>query len=272
MLAIGTASMAAATAIALGVGATPLLLFMAYLFSYGAYMMNRGAEIESDVLSHPERTAHLSPRGKYLPEISLGCFLIGFLLAISVNLIFTVALLVPLALSILYSIGSKRLVGVLGTTKLKDQLLVKNFVVSLGWSLIPLLVGLYYLKFEPVLLLFALFIFLRFMVSTLIFDIRDAEGDKKLGIRTVPSVYGVAKTYELMAALDLATLGYLALVVALGLVPSFTATFAVLPLYSLGYSALARRPGANIGFLCDVVVDGEYLAWGPLMYIGAAIF
>lgn len=272
MLAVGTASMAAASAIALGVAATPLLLVMAYLFSYGAYMMNRSAEIDVDSVSHPERTAHLSTRRKYLPVISGSCFLVGYVIAITVNTIFFVALLVPLALSFMYSVGSKRLVGVVGVSKLKEKLLVKNLVISLGWSLIPLLVGLYYLRFETVLALMAGFIFLRFMVSTLIFDVRDVAGDKEQGIRTVPAVYGTDKTYRLMAGLDVATLAYIAAVVYLGLLPPAVWILAILPIYSLGYSALARRPKANLGFICDVLVDGEYLFWGPLMYIGAAVF
>jgi len=272
MLAVGTASIAAASAIALGAVSTPFLLVMAYLFSYGAYMMNRSAEIDSDVISHPERTAHLSGRRRYLPVISAAYFLLGYLLAITVNLVFFLALLLPLALSLLYSVGSKRLVRVMGATKLKEKLLLKNVAISFGWSLIPLLVGLYFLKFELVLALFSFFIFLRLMVNTLIFDIRDVEGDKEQGIRTVPAVYGVGTTYRLMGALDLAGLAYVSILVAMKIFPGFMAILLVLPIYSLGYSALARQPGANLSYICDVVVDGEYLAWGPLMYIGAAIF
>jgi 4-hydroxybenzoate polyprenyltransferase len=272
MLAVGTASIAAASAILLGVAATPLLLVMAYLFSYGAYMMNRSTEIGSDAASHPERTAHLDSRKKYLPAISGGCFLLGYVFAYTVNLIFFAALLVPLAFSIMYSVGSKRLVGVIGVARLKEKLFVKNLFVSLGWALIPLLVGLYYLKFEGILLLMGGFIFLRLMVNTLIFDVRDAEGDRAQGIRTVPVVYGTAGTYRIMAAIDLGTLAYLVGTILAGLLPITAAVLALLPAYSLAYSSLARRPGANLGLICDVLVDGEYLLWGPLMYIGAAVF
>ena len=272
MLAFGTASMAAASAILMGLTATPLLLVMAYLFSYGAYMMNRGAEIDSDALSHPERTAHLGSRKRYLSAISSGCFLLGYVFAFTVNLIFFAALLVPLAFSLLYSVGSKRLVGVIGVSKLKDKLLVKNLFISLGWSLIPVLVGLYYLKLEMALALMGGFIFLRFIVSTLIFDVRDVDGDREQGIRTVPVVYGVGGTYRMMAALDLVTLAYVAAALALALLPIPAAILAILPAYSLFYAYLARRPGANLGFICDVLVDGEYLFWGPLVFIGAAIF
>jgi 4-hydroxybenzoate polyprenyltransferase len=272
MLALGTASIAAASALVLGVAATPLLLVMAYLFSYGAYMMNRSTEIESDALSHPERTAHLGSRKRYLPAISGGCFALGYVFAFTVNLVFFAALLVPLAFSLVYSVGSKKLVKVIGVSKLKEKLFVKNLMISFAWSLIPVLVGLYYLRFEEILVLMGAFIFLRLMVNTLIFDVRDVAGDKEQGIRTVPVVYGASATYRVMSVIDFATVAYLGLAVALRLLPLVASVLAILPVYSLGYAYFARRPNANLGFICDVLVDGEYLFWGPLMYIGAAVF
>jgi len=269
MLALGTASTAAASAILLGETATPLLLVMAYLFSYGAYMMNRSAEIEQDITSHPERTAHLSSRRRYLPIISGGSFLLGYALALTVNITFFGALLIPLGLSLLYSVGSKKLVGVFGVSKLKDKLLVKNLAISLGWSLIPVLVGLYYLRFAPVLGFIALFIFLRGMGSTMFFDIRDVEGDREQGIKTVPVVYGAPVTYKAIVALDVVGLVYLGSAVIVGVLPVFALVLAALPLYALGYAAFARRPGADLSFICDNVADAEDLLWGPLIYIGA---
>ncbi|MDG7007196.1 MAG: UbiA family prenyltransferase [Nitrososphaerota archaeon] len=271
MLAVGTASIAAASTVLLGVTATPLLLVMAYLFSYGAYMMNRTTEMDQDAVSHPDRTALLGGRRKYLPMISGGCFLLGYGFALTVNYVFFAALLVPLAFSLAYSVGSKRLVGVIGVSKLKDKLLVKNMFVSLGWALVPVMVGFYYLRFEQVILVMGVFIFLRLMVNTLIFDVRDVEGDRAAGIRTVPAVYGADATYRIMASVDALALVFLAASIGLGLLPTTAAILGTLPVYSLGYTALARRPKANLSFICDVLVDGEYLIWGPLMYLGAAI-
>ena len=115
------------------------------------------------------------------------------------------------------------------------------------------------------------FIFLRLMVNTLIFDVRDVEGDRAAGIRTVPAVYGADATYRIMASIDAMALAFLAASIGLGLLPTMAAILGLLPVYSLGYTILARRPKANLSFICVVLVDGEYLIWGPLMYLGAAI-
>jgi len=45
-----------------------------------------------------------------------------------------------------------------------------------------------------------------------------------------------------------------------------------LPVYSSVYRWLASSERARIGFLCDVVADGEYVLWGPLIYLGKILF
>jgi 4-hydroxybenzoate polyprenyltransferase len=271
LLALGTASIAAAVATVLSEPVQPLLLVMAYLFSYGAYSMNRGAEFDQDDVSHPERTSLLAGRRKYLPVITGAYFVLGYALAATVNYVFFVALLVPLALSVLYSVGSKRLTGVLGVSKLKEKLLVKNLVVSLGWSLIPVLVGLYYLHLGAVLAVFSVLIFLRLLTNTLLFDVRDVEGDRAAGITTVPVAAGAARTFVAMGLVDAAAAAYLVLAVIGLWLPAFTLVYLALPVYSLAYAYLARRPGANMGLICDLMADGEFILWGPLMVIGKAL-
>ncbi len=268
MLAVGTASMAASFALVLGVIPTPLLLLMAYLFSYGAYTINRSSEIEQDALSNPTRTRRLAARRKYLPAIATACFAVGYALAATVNSIFLVALLIPLLLALVYSVGSKRLIRYLGVKRLKEKLLVKNLVVAFGWSLIPLLVALYYLDLTFAVVTFGAVVFLRLLTNTMIFDARDVEGDRKFGVRTIPVVFGIAPAFRLMLVVDVAMVAYLVLAISAGLLPAYTATMVVLPIYSYFYRYLARRPRANLGRICDIVADGEYLLWGPILYLG----
>ncbi len=267
-MALGTASIAAASATVLGGRPTLVLLIMAYLFSYGAYMMNRNAEMEEDAVSNPVRTSYLARRGKYLPLITLSCFAAGYFLAALTNLYFFLALLLPLFLSLLYSVGWGRLVPLLGARKLKDKLLFKNVSISFGWSLIPLLVALYYQDASLELLLLAPFIFLRLMLNTILFDLRDLEGDKANGIRTLPVAFGREWSFRVMAVVDLSSSLYLVSLVGLALLPTYALILILLPVYSAFYRWLASSERARIGFLCDVVADGEYILWGPLIYLG----
>jgi len=268
LLALGTASIAGAAAFLFGKDPTVVLLVMAYLFSFGAYMMNRSAEMDQDLASHPERTSYLAQRRRILPGVVAASFLIGYALAATVSWIFFVALLVPLALSLLYSVGSKHLVGLIGTRNLKQKLLLKNVSIALGWSLIPILVGLYFGAFDLPLLLLSPFIFMRLMTNTIIFDIRDTEGDRENAVKTMPTELGVSRSFDLVGAIDAFSAVYLLLVLALGLVPSYAVTLISLPIYSTIYRGFAMQSNANLSFICDVVADAEYILWGPLIYFG----
>ncbi len=268
MLAVGTGSMAASFAFIMGVTPTFALILMAYLFSYGAYTINRSSEIEQDAVSNPMRTHLMAARKHYLPAIALGSFAIGYAFAAAVNRIFFAALLLPLVLALAYSVGSRKLVPYLGVQKLKEKLLLKNIVVAFGWSLIPLLVSLYYLDLNITVLAFGAFVFLRLLSNTIIFDARDVSADSKFGVRTIPIAFGTAFSYRLMLFLDASAVAYLIGAIWLGLLPAYASILAALPAYSSFYRFLARRPNADMSRICDVIADGEYLLWGPIVYFG----
>jgi len=268
LLAFGTASIAAAAAFLLGVNPTLSLMVMAYLFSFGAYMLNRSAEFDEDAASNPGRTRYLARRKRILPAVVVGSFGLGYLLAATVSALFFVALLVPLALALAYSVGSKYMVSIIGTAKLKQKLLVKNISISLGWSLIPVLVGLYFGSSNYPLLLLAPFIFSRLMTNTIVFDVRDTEGDRANGVRTLPTELGLARSLRIVAGIDLASALYLGLLLLGGYLPLYAVALIVLPVYSTVYRWFASHSGANLNFICDVVADAEYIFWGPLIYLG----
>jgi geranylgeranylglycerol-phosphate geranylgeranyltransferase len=268
LLALGTASIAAAAAFLFGRPPTVILLVMAYLFSFGAYMMNRSAEMETDATSHPERTGYLAKRRSVLPGLVAGAFAAGYVLAATVNLAFFIALLVPLVLSLLYSVGSKHFVRFIGTQNLKQKLLMKNVSIALGWSLIPVLAGLYFGAFDAPLLLLCPFVFLRLVTNTIVFDIRDTEGDRENGVKTLPTEFGVPTSFRIVGIVDAISAVYLISILVTGLIPSFAATLVVLPIYSTVYRWAAIGNRGDMTILCDVVADAEYIFWGPLIYIG----
>jgi len=268
LLALGTASMAACASILMGQSPTLPLLVMAYLFSFGAYMLNRASDVGEDSVSNPGRTNYLSGRKRYLPAIAAASFLLGYALAAIRNLVFFTALLLPLLLALAYSIGSKRMAKLTGAKRLKDALLVKNVAISFGWSLIPILVGLYFLSVPDLLLALGVVIFLRLLVNTILFDVRDTEGDKMFGVRTLPTVYGQDRAFALMTVFDSLSAVAVVLLVASGVLPLYALALLAFTAYSFCYRALARRPGANLNLICDVLADGEYLLWGPVIYIG----
>jgi len=267
LLALGTASMAASAALIIGASPTWDLLVMAYLFSLGAYQINRISDFEQDEVSHPDRTAYIKSRLGLLKGISVFCFAVGYSLAFLRNLTFFAGLLVPLVLALAYSVGSSKMKGALGISRLKEGTLVKNVTISFGWSLVPFLVGLYFLQLPWGILAFAVFIFLRLMVNTIFFDQRDVKADAAFGVMTLPVKLGIARSTRVIDLLDLASGVFLAAAVLARVLPLFAAGLLVFVPYSFAYRAFARS-GSHADSVRDFAADGEYLLWGVVTYIG----
>ncbi|MDA4123892.1 MAG: UbiA family prenyltransferase [Thaumarchaeota archaeon] len=268
LLALGTSSIAATAALVLGKSPPLDLLLMAYLFSYGAYTVNRISDFEQDRVSHPERTSHLEGRRGALVAIAVASFLVGYGLAFLRNLVFFTGLLVPLALAVAYSVGSSRTKKMFGMSRLKEGLLIKNITISFGWALIPLLVGLYYLELPTAILALAPFIFLRLMVNSVFFDQRDVEADRAVGVRTLPSVMGLDKSWRVMDLLDVTSGVYLAALLVVGVLPVFVGVLLLFVPYSVLYRVYARRSSRHQDSVRDFAADGEYILWGVVTYLG----
>ena len=268
LLAMGTASIAASAAFVLGSSPSWDLLLMAYLFSFGAYTINRVSDFEQDRVSHPDRTSYLKGRRSILPAIAVVSFGIGYALAIIRNLFFFVGLLLPLLLAVAYSVGSKRMAKAFGISRLKEGWLVKNLVVSFGWSLIPILVGLYYLELPLAILALCPFIFMRLLVNTIFFDARDVAADVEHGVKTLPASMGIGRSWRLMDVIDIASGAYAVVLALSGVLPGFAGVLAVFTPYSFVYRYYSLRSSRHRDSLRDFVADGEYILWGFVMYLG----
>ena len=235
-------------------------------------MLNRGAEVVQDTVSNPLRTNFLlGRRGPYLTAISAASFALGYLLAATVNLVFLLALLVPMILAVAYTVGSKKLVGLIGSRRLKDKLMAKNLAISVGWSLIPILVGLYFRSLSIALLALAPFIFLRLMSNTIFFDLRDVSADSQFGVRTIPVVFGERSSYRAMELSDVIAASYIVILAFVRILPEYALLLILLPAYSFFYRWASRKSIASLSFLCDFVADAEYVLWGPLIFLGKVI-
>ena len=268
LLALGTASIAASAAFILGRTPGWDLLLMAYLFSFGAYSVNRLSDFEEDSISNPGRTSYLASRRRLLPIISGLSFGVGYALAILRNLVFFAGLLLPLLLAVAYSFGSKSMSRTLGISRLKEGFLVKNIAISFGWSLIPVLVGLYYLQLPLALFAFCPFIFMRLMVNTIFFDIRDVEADIKYGVKTLPDSIGIGASWRFMDIVDALSCVYIVSLFLIGVFPLFVGLLVVFTPYSMTYRYYARKTPKHKDSLRDFVADGEYIIWGLVTYIG----
>lgn len=208
------------------------------------YSFNRLADRSEDMQNLSDRTAFVGRYGRVLLAAGVILYLAASGIALARGVPGTPALAIPAAVAVLYSV-----VGV------KRILLVKNLLVGLSWGLIPLGVGVYHDVLWTVDILFmALFTTAVLTIAAAVFDIKDIEGDRAEGIRTIPIVLGVDRTRYLAAAAS-ATVGLVVagLLLAGVLSARYTVLFGLVG-YVAGYSMLARQDRTSLfyGFVIDV--------------------
>lgn len=87
------------------------------------------------------------------------------------------------------------------SNSLKRLPLVGNIAVALLTSLSILIVALYYKKNVDIIIIFSVFAFFISLIREIIKDMEDIKGDHAFGCKTLPLVYGIRKTKNILYVL-----------------------------------------------------------------------
>ena len=225
------------------------LLFILPLTAFSGtlliYTMNRYTDRKEDIINNPFRFQYLERFGKATLSIAIGLYLLSLFFLLQLNLATFLIALLPIFIAIIYSVF-----------RLKRVFLLKNISVSLGILCSVLIVMVTFNDFTIFSLLLSSFFFLNFLINTIIFDVKDIEGDVRYGIGTLPGKYGLKKTKMVCYAL---------LLVSVLLIPvliSFTQKSYLLLAYVLYiglYVTFADDPDKLPSWYYGIFVDGENL-------------
>jgi 4-hydroxybenzoate polyprenyltransferase len=91
----------------------------------------------------------------------------------------------------------------------------------------------------------------RVFVNTVIFDIRDVDGDRTNGIRTIPVIFGQSKTMAILLAVNSTLLSWL---VVEG---SREVLAAIMIVYGYAFILYFRKRRNSLAM--ELFVDGEWL-------------
>ena len=236
-----------------------LPLFIVFAATLFVYSLNRLTDIEEDLRNVPRRAAFIRRYGRlfFLAGVLLYVLAVGG--AFALGLSGAPFLFLPVVVAALYSLF-----------RVKRILLVKNLIVGLSWGVIPLGVGFYYgaVFVSEILVPFGFFT-VMLTVAAAVFDIKDIEGDRAEGIRTVPIVFGPKATrIGALAVTAVVAVAVVGLVVA-GVVPRQFLVFLGFLAYVAAYVpfATADRGPLFYGF----VIDGEHV-FLTLLVLGMEAF
>jgi 4-hydroxybenzoate polyprenyltransferase len=225
-----------------------LIVLSTFCIAAAGYIINDSYDIKIDIINKPKRVIV----GKLLTR-RIAIFSHTLLNFLGIILGFIVSWKVA-ALNLLVGFNLW-----LYSNSLKRLPLIGNIAVALLTSLSILIVALYYHKNIPLVIVFSVFAFFISLVREIIKDMEDIKGDLAFGCKTLPLVYGIRKTknvlYILIASFFI-SLVLLATEVNQNLVIYFS-IFILIPLSFLIYKLMVSDSSKDFRFLsklCKVIM------------------
>ncbi|MGF7118061.1 UbiA family prenyltransferase [Methanobacterium oryzae] len=207
------------------------LLLATFLSVFAVYCMNRLTDKEEDAVNSPERANFVNGNEKIIGLILFFSYFTSIVLGFLENIFAMLILLFPLCAGIAYNIKISPKIP-----RLKDIFAVKNIITALSWAVGTAFLPLTNSSGISLILIISLFyfFFIKSFVNTVLYDIRDIEGDIANGIKTIPVGIGKLKTKKLLLILTSSLIPVsliLLLINEISLVPFITMVFCIFNAY-----------------------------------------
>lgn len=237
------------------------LLLSSFLLTFTVYNLDKLSGIKEDSICMKERAGFIERHKKILTYAIVASYIIAICLSFS-NSLALFAILFPQFIGIMYSIK-------ISDFRLKDITGVKNIVVALSWAVVGTFLPLenYRRNWVQILLIFYLF-FTKLFINTVLFDVRDIEGDAVNEVITIPVLLGIEKTRILLLILNSTLIFWLVFSYLQGFFQKYLLIIIFAVFYGYWYILHFCRKDIKMGKSLDLLVDGEWI----LIAILASIF
>src|SRR5574337_160377 len=160
-----------------------------YFLALATYLYNDLTDYDVDKVNN--RNVISSQRTHYLQILynTIGFFTVSIILAFSINVPTGIGALVFLGLAVAYSHPK---------IHLKNMFVVKTIVTALGGFIASIMGSLAIQNVSYLAIASSAMVFLIYFINGPLNDIRDLDGDKKGGRRTIPIVIGVQQSFAIV--------------------------------------------------------------------------
>ncbi len=236
------------------------LLLSSYLLTFTVYSLDKLSSIKEDSICMEDRAGFIERHKKILTYITVASYIIAIYLSFS-NYLALFAVLFPQVVGIIYSIK-------ISDFRLKDITGVKNIVVALSWAVVGTFLPLENNRRNliQILLIFCLF-FTKLFINTVLFDVRDIEGDSANRVITIPVLLGIGKTRILLLILNSTMISWLIFSYSEGFFQKYLLIIIFAVSYGYWYILHFCKEGIKIGKSLDLLVDGEWILISILVLI-----
>lgn len=235
--------------ILLGIVPNIFICFAVFLMVFSVYSLDKLTDSNEDAINMPERGAFLANRRKLVTGCAIAAYGLSALIVDHDDPLALTIIIFPVAANVIYG---TRLHPKL--PRLKDIPVMKNLVVSLSWALATALlpaahmINVAFWQIAPIFY----FMLVKDFINTVLYDIRDTEGDRMNGVRTIPVIMGEKRTTGILLALNTTFLPWLTMA------PSGIRPFA-LALIVYGYFYILFFQKRRDPIMLDLLIDGEWV-------------
>jgi len=246
-----------------GVALKPILLCAMFLVVYSVYSLNRLTDQEEDAVNAPERSIFVEGNERFLLAAAAVSYIVALVLGWLESPFAALILLFPIISGIAYS---KNIFSAVGIPRLKDIFLVKSLIVASSWAVCAAFLPVLYLSGNFIKLGFIFpFFFIKMFINTVLFDVRDVEGDALNGVRTIPVVIGIKRTRQILLLIQ--SLLVIWLVLFSDLFNKYYIILIVSMIYGYLYILYFCNKNDHGNMSWDVLVDGEWIIMGTGAWI-----
>lgn len=229
------------------------LLLSAYLLTFTVYSVDKLSNIKEDSINLTKRADFIGRHKRIITYATAFSYATALTLSFLKNLLTIFVILFPICMGLVYSIK-------ISNFRLKDILAVKNITIAISWAVMGtfLPISVSSKSFMLIALVFY-FIFIKCVVNTVIFDIRDIKGDRISGVKTIPVFLGRNKTKILLLALNSTLIPWLIFSYFEGFFHKYIFVLIFAIFYGYLYILHFCREDIKIGKSLDLLVDGEWI-------------
>jgi len=259
-------------------GIEPSVYFMvvSFLYFFSMYNINHIADKDSVRINEPDRIEFYEKNRDILLKIGVTSSLVSLLISAFFGFASFLLMLISVCLGIAYSVKifPSYISRHIKYQRLKDIPASKDVFVALAWATVCVLVPASAKVWGGInfsIMASFVFVFLVSYIRSVLFDIRDIQGDRFVGRETIPILIGKEKTKIFLLAISgLAAIGLL-IFSRIGWLSSL-GYLLIIPIgYTIFYLYLYHRRIISQGLSCEGVVDGKFILTGVIAFIWAHI-
>jgi 4-hydroxybenzoate polyprenyltransferase len=111
------------------------------------------------------------------------------------------------------------------------------------------------------------------MINVTFFDIKDIEGDREQGLKTLPVMLGKERTLKYLHMLNALAFIPLFIGVYMKVIPVYALSLTVFFFYDLYYLKKAEIvSNKNLRMISYTMADAEFILWPVLLVIASALY